>query len=157
MPVTPSECRPSRQSPWYPNMGRISKLLQGSWFSTPAGGQCANGHRPGDGSGCRWRAVALERAVNYSCVNARIGDAVIKSNPPCFSKCGDGREGFPKDPSDCWTLCFFNTILGNSTFGYPGLKAAAITTPFNNAFKPEADGGCPEVPVPQQTAAAEDP
>ena len=31
-------------------------------------GECKDGHYVGDGSGCTWRAVALTRAINASCL-----------------------------------------------------------------------------------------
>ena len=133
---------------WLPNARLMRRLVQGSWFSTPAAGQCSGAQRPGQsGSGdCSWRAVRMERVVNYTCVNARVGAAVIARNPLCFRACAtDGGEPSPNDPSDCWTRCFYNTLLGNSSFGDPGMQAVDVTTPFADAFKPEADGGCPEL------------
>ena len=89
----------------------------------------------------------MERVVNYTCVNARVGAAVIARNPLCFRACtADGGEPFPHDPSDCWTRCFYNTLLGNSSLGDPGMQAADVAGPFADAFKPEAKGGCPELP-----------
>ena len=79
--------------------------------------------------------------MNYTCVNSRVGGAVIKTNPSSFSKYADGASGFPKDPLDCWLLCYFNTILGNSTYGYPGMKAAAITVSQPQVIKPRGFGG----------------
>ena len=131
---------------WLPNSRLVRRLVRGSWFSTPAAGECVGEQRPGDGSGCAWRAVQMQRVVNYSCANARVGAAVIARNQPCFGRCSDGGDAFPRAPSDCWTRCFYNTLLGNTTFGDPGLRAGDVVVPFANAFKPEADGGCPDLP-----------
>lgn len=56
---------------WRPNPRLISEKLGGSWFSTPAAGECTGYARPGDGSGCTWRPVRLQKAINYTCLQVR--------------------------------------------------------------------------------------
>jgi hypothetical protein len=46
---------------WRPNPHLINQKLGGSWFSTPSAGECAGTARPGDGSGCTWRAVQMKK------------------------------------------------------------------------------------------------
>ena len=121
-------------------------LLEGSWISTPAAGECATGLRPGDGrSNCTWRAVATETVVNYTCANSRVGAAVIGANPACFAPCPDGRSPFPRNATDCWLRCYFNTLLGNATYGLPGMNKSDVVAPFERAFAPEEQGGCPDL------------
>jgi hypothetical protein len=94
---------------WRPNTRLIATKLGGSWFSTPAAGECKGDAVPGDGTGCSWRTLELKKAVNYSCVQANVAAAVMARNPQCFSTCADGHRRDPPDPTDCWLRCFFNT------------------------------------------------
>lgn len=41
--------------------------LVGEWYSLPAGGECQDGHRPGDGS-CTWRKVQRVKTINGTCI-----------------------------------------------------------------------------------------
>ena len=40
----------------------------GIWYSHPGQGQCNDGHRVGDGSGCTWRAIGIDKAINATCL-----------------------------------------------------------------------------------------
>jgi len=64
-------------------------LLGGLWWSTPTGGECAAGKRPGtnDNGGCTWRVVAKTHAVNASCADNRALAAIIAKNGSCFAAC----------------------------------------------------------------------
>ena len=89
--------------------------------------------------------------VNYTCANARLGSAVIRRNPACFARCPESHladnesRAFPRNPSDCWLFCFFNTLLGNSTLQLKGMTAVDIIQPLTHAFDPETEGGCPDL------------
>ena len=45
----------------------LARLLRGSWFSLPGGGECASGAVP-NGTGCTWGDVRLVGTANASCV-----------------------------------------------------------------------------------------
>ena len=134
---------------WRPNHARVTDILGGSWFSTTTEGRCAEGHRPGDSSGCTWRPIGIRKALNYSCLQSNVAKTVMGQNKACFAKCADGAALDPKPPSDCWTLCFFNTFLGNSTLGLEAMSRDALVAAWDKSFASDdpAQGGCPSVPV----------
>lgn len=45
-----------------------SNPLVGEWYSMPAGGQCQEGERPGDGR-CTWRKVQRVKTINGTCLH----------------------------------------------------------------------------------------
>ena len=120
----------------------------GAWFSTPKPGECINGHRPGDGSGCTWRVVAAPSFVESECVNSRLDAAVMKAYPACFANCTVATA----DPgitdltdnsaphSECFFRCYWLALNDND---------AAATNIWKTAIKPaflaawEQPGGCP--------------
>eukprot|EP01052_Picozoa_sp_SAG31_P012218 SAG31_NODE_708_length_12684_cov_8.500199_7_plen_362_part_00 len=132
---------------WRPNHHRVAAVLGGSWFSTTAAGRCAPGASPGDASGCSWRPVGLRKAVDYSCVQSNVAAVVMKENPACFSKCTDGGQRDPADPTDCWLECFFNTMLGNTTYGLRGMTNRPFQDAWAASFSRDdpSSGGCPAV------------
>lgn len=134
---------------WRPNRRSIVNTLAGSWFSTTTEGRCKEGHLPGDSSGCSWRPIGIRKALNYSCLQANVAGTVIAHNPQCFERCADGKERDPHPPSDCWTLCFFNTFLGNTTLGLEPMSRAPLVDAWEKSFASEAPalGGCPNVPI----------
>jgi hypothetical protein len=60
-----------------------------------------------------------------------------------------GAERDPKDPSDCWLQCFFNTMLGNSTFGLLPMDNSPFKGAWADSFTQDdpKSGGCPVVNV----------
>ena len=60
-----------------------------------------------------------------------------------------GAERDPKDPSDCWLQCFFNTMLGNSTFGLLPMDNSPFKGAWADSFIKDdpTSGGCPVVNV----------
>ena len=134
---------------WRPNHKSIVNTLAGSWFSTTTSGRCKEGHVPGDSSGCSWRPIGIRKALNYSCLQANVAGTVIGHNPQCFEHCSDGKERDPRPPSDCWTLCFFNTFLGNTTLGLERMNRAPLVEAWDKSFASEDPslGGCPSVPI----------
>jgi hypothetical protein len=59
----------------------------GNWLSTPSNGQCAAGAKPGDGSGCTWRALAPPDVIESECLRDKLSDALVSNDPSCFSDC----------------------------------------------------------------------
>lgn len=136
---------------WRPNRRSIVNTLGGSWFSTTTEGRCKEDHVPGDSSGCSWRPIGIRKALNYSCLQANVAGTVIAHNPQCFERCPDGRDRDPHPPSDCWTLCFFNTFLGNTTLGLEPMSRAPLVQAWEKSFASEDSslGGCSSVPITQ--------
>lgn len=152
-PCLPGESCPHKPPPparWPANGYELQTLVGGHWFSTTAEGQCRGDQRVGDTSGCSWRIIGGPApAKNVSCVHKRVMEAVLSRNESCFAQCPDGKDLLPTDPSDCWTLCVFSTILGewNGFTGRQGMHSEELVGPFEQAMAPEAEGGCPQVEV----------
>ena len=98
-------------------ISKLSRLLDGYWYSTPELGECKGEHRPGDGSGCTWRVKAIQKVrqtfkfiwnssshfagvsssfqlfdcvpkvVNASCVERRVYSTIEAHNKACFDSC----------------------------------------------------------------------
>eukprot|EP00425_Heterocapsa_triquetra_P028155 CAMPEP_0195118686 /NCGR_PEP_ID=MMETSP0448-20130528/117615_1 /TAXON_ID=66468 /ORGANISM="Heterocapsa triquestra, Strain CCMP 448" /LENGTH=397 /DNA_ID=CAMNT_0040155965 /DNA_START=116 /DNA_END=1309 /DNA_ORIENTATION=- len=132
-PASPAQ-KVTKQSFGY--MGRT--LMPGAWYSAPSGGHCKEGQVMG--KDCWWRLVSTGRTVNSSCVDARMSESIVKRNQSCFDSCEDASD----QSSDCWIKCFFDIIVGNN--GHPGVTRPEVLEPFERAFLPMADGGCPDVP-----------
>ena len=100
----------------------------GIWYSTPHAGECKDGHRVGDGSGCTWRLVDRQKIVNASCMYGSIDAAVVEQAPSCFSACPQ-----PKNvTSSCYLKCYTETTAAMSD--------EQLTAPWTASFA----GGCPE-------------
>lgn len=136
---------PPSPAPWPANGYELQTLVGGNWYSTPAAGRCAPGVPIGTG-GCSWRVVEVARTINASCANTRVFEAARKV-ATCFDACPDGHLTDPVNPSDCWTICLFQTILGswNATTGHKGMLSHDLVQPWLSAFSSVADGGCPDV------------
>jgi hypothetical protein len=67
----------SRGEPHSGGGGSGRAELGGNWYSLLREGQCRPGRRPGPraAGGCAWRAVAVPRVVNASCVMGRLAAA----------------------------------------------------------------------------------
>ena len=119
---------------------------QGTWFSTQAVGRC-NTSEQVIGKDCWWREVETKRSVNATCVNDNMVDAVVAQRKgDCFNDCPS-----PKDQnSKCWTVCFFETLVGNTTATppLPPTPRALILNAFENSFNIAeiSKGGCPDIP-----------
>jgi hypothetical protein len=48
----------------------VSQAHFGEWYSHPEMGECKDGAFVGDGSGCSWRAIGIDKAINASCLCA---------------------------------------------------------------------------------------
>ena len=99
----------------------------GEWDSTPAAGECAPGHVPGDSSGCAWRLVETTKIVNASCMYRTLDTAVEALTPACFAACAQ--------PSNVTSACYlgcFNTAVTHAS-------VAQLLAPWSAAFA----GACP--------------
>lgn len=98
---------------WIEDLEMFACMMNGTWYSTQAAGQCKAGARP-DGSGdCWWRLAETKRTVNQSCVDDRVIKSVQKHGAPCFGKC-PGDTGTNRT-QPCFIDCLFDTVLGNRT------------------------------------------
>lgn len=148
------------KTPWacwpWPMVGKTG----GMWYSTTKAGWCG---APGaDPRWCTWDAV-VEKVVNKSCSDSIIYDAIEAWDKTqvegCFSKCPAHRfHPFkPRNTSDtCWIYCTYATILGPSRLlpsggELAGMPLAQITEAFERPFKPESEGGCPDIKPPTAT------
>jgi hypothetical protein len=69
------------------NWGTMA-VSKGNWLSTPISGECTGKHRPGDGSGCSWRAHAAPAIIETVCLRTRLVDAFLAADPICFALAG---------------------------------------------------------------------
>lgn len=121
MKGAPCDKKPLPPAPWPANGYELQSLLQGHWFSTRAESECVGAARPGDGSACTWRLLPTGQvAKNVSCVHRKVMESVMAKNQTCFSSCADGNNPLPSNPSNCWTECTFQTIIGTWTGLYGG-------------------------------------
>jgi hypothetical protein len=79
-----------------------------------------------------------------------VAAAVMDHNPQCFSGCADGAERNPRNATDCWLTCFFNTFLGNVTLGIEPMDAEPVLTAWAASFAHDntSMGGCPRLLLP---------
>ena len=136
----------------------LSKTLGGLWFSTTAQGNCDGGATM---QRCAWRVAAVQKTVNASCVNGHALKAVEQYNGgggvgsnaaianSCFARCSP--QDMHNRTSDCYTVCFFETVLGKSV-SFPNLTHAAMPSAllvqaWLGGFLSDnpAQGGCPSL------------
>ena len=116
-------------------LANTAKLIGGSWFSTPAAGECTADQSPGDSSGCTWKVKELVAARNQSCVKDRVYGAVEKHCSAAFQACSSAFNR--TDP--CYSDAFFASIGGNSTLGCAPMTREELLAPWQAAFA----GDCP--------------
>lgn len=133
--ATPQNC-PGARPPSPPHHGGGSEF--GTWYSHPANGECRDGHYVGDGSGCSWREVRAVRAINATCMYARLDANVEAHDPQCFQRCPQPLN----HTSDCYDECYDEAVRG--------MNNSALTRPWLDAFSSEdpAAGGCSTVQLP---------
>ena len=135
-------------------ISKLSHLLDGLWYSTPAEGECQGEHKPGDGSGCSWKVSKIAKVVNASCVERRVYSNIETRNSACFASClhkpAAARAGPapPNRSSPCVNKCFEAAVVGSS--GGDGqaelapMTATEILEPWNRAFQARPGAGvCP--------------
>eukprot|EP01065_Artemidia_motanka_P034293 TRINITY_DN4158_c0_g1_i1.p1 TRINITY_DN4158_c0_g1~~TRINITY_DN4158_c0_g1_i1.p1 ORF type:complete len:530 (+),score=122.62 TRINITY_DN4158_c0_g1_i1:55-1644(+) len=116
--------------------------MNGTWYSTQGPGKC-NTSDPSEQ--CWWNVVDTVATKNQSCVDDRVVSTVRRRDTTgCWAGCPQ-----PNNQSTaCYLDCLFTTMLGNETRGIPPTPASVLTEAFENAFKPESQGGCPEIVPP---------
>jgi len=107
----------------------------GEWYSHPAAGQCLDGHYVGDGSGCTWRVVAMDRVINATCMYGHLDANVVNNDPSCFRGCPQPTNV----TSDCYLQCY--------TKATERMSKDELAAPWDTAFAKtdRAQGGCPTV------------
>lgn len=125
-------------SKWFTFIGRLACKLDGTWYSTQANGEC-KGSVVDDK--CWWRLAETHRTVNSTCVDDHVISSVRRRNPGCWQACPHPGNR----TTACYLDCLFTTILGNSSRGVMPMKREQVVDPFVAAFRPEAEGGCPDV------------
>ena len=117
----------------------------GYWFSTPVDGECI-GVPLGTG-GCTWRVAETKKYANASCVDSKVDQAVEAAGKVCFDTCPQPLDKI----SDCYLVCYLNTLIGDPAYNLTAMTPEAITAPWVRAFEEDdpALGGCPIVqPLP---------
>jgi hypothetical protein len=124
-------------------MDDLACLMDGTWFSTDAAGECPSSGKTDD---CWWRVVETRRTVNQSCVDDRVVSAVKQARGPgCWNACPLAERN--NVTSACWISCFFDTMLGTGSQAQHGpMDPADIAKAFSNSFL--EDGGCAVVVPP---------
>jgi hypothetical protein len=64
----------------------LATILDGSWYSTRAEGECKPGQTLGTGD-CWWRLIEVKRNINATCVNNHLIENVKQTRPECWSAC----------------------------------------------------------------------
>jgi len=121
--------------PWGCWAGNIPRKTGGYWYSTLA-----------EGEGSSWKVHGL-RTINETCLKHSIITSVEQHDTNgCFTGCGAVRNV----SSSCWIGCFFDTLLGpeakeSTEKPLGGMAVADIERSWTDAFRPRAQGGCPEI------------
>ena len=116
----------------------------GEWYSHPVAGKCTGDQRVGDGSGCTWRVVAINKILNASCMYGNIDGNVEQHNEDCFSACSQPHNV----TSDCYLRCYNEAV--------ERMTGDELAVPWGLAFDSEdkSKGGCPTVHVDASAAFA---
>lgn len=123
----------------------------GFWFSTPLEGECLPGQPVGSqtaaGVPCTWRVVETKKYANASCIDGQVDIAVEAAGKVCFDRCPQ-----PLDKvSDCYLVCYLNTLVGDPAYNLTKLAPELFVGPWVQGFTEDdpAKGGCPRVqPLP---------
>ena len=137
--LVPSKIRggPPKESRWIDYISGLGCLMNGTWYSTRAEGECSGPTVAGD---CWWRLAEQHRTVNASCVDDRVVSTVRARRPTCWEGCP-----FPKNrTTSCYLDCLFQTLVGNASQGIDPMPREAIVAPFRESFLPVSKGGCPD-------------
>ena len=118
------------------NWGTTS-VSGGSWFSTPAAGQCLGTNRPGDGSGCTWRIRARPTFIESTCVSNKLDKAIMNAKPECFEdrRCHNNGDLAARvnTSSECFYRCYW-LALHSSTTSADSLWSDVIRPTFLHAW-----------------------
>lgn len=72
----------------------------------------------------------------------RVVAAVRSRHPSCWAGCPVAEQENATAP--CPVHCLFNIILGNASMGLKPMTKEELIAPFEAAFAPEQQGGCPD-------------
>jgi hypothetical protein len=137
---------------------------RGLWYSLFGDGEC----RPDDPTQefCSWRLLQTVKKVGKECSDTAI-DAVIKAGDRsapwggrCFDRCAPADRR--NTSSECYILCFYRNVLGpngstqilNTTSPNFGIPVLELLAAWEKPFAPEAQGGCPSIPLRDEIAPA---
>lgn len=153
VPVDGASCIGSAQRDELPggswNWG-TTHVSGGSWFSTPAAGQCLGAHRPGDGSGCTWRIRTQPTFIQSTCVNDRLDQAILNATSDCFKdkRCHDNGDiaSAVNTSSECFFRCYWLALTSDSA---SALWRDVIRPTFLKMWPGggDAPNQCPLVPI----------
>jgi hypothetical protein len=106
------------------------------------------------------------KKVGKECSDTAI-DAVIKAGDRsapwggrCFDRCAPADRR--NTSSECYILCFYRNVLGpngstqilNTTSPNFGIPVLELLAAWEKPFAPEAQGGCPSIPLRDEIAPA---
>jgi len=114
-----------------------AELVGGNWYSTPAEGECKGDAVPGQG-GCTWKVQEILTVINQTCVTSNVYGAVEQHCPAAFEACPSPHYN---RSSPCYSEMFFESLLGNVTYGCTGMSRQELLVPWTRSF----NGGCPNV------------
>eukprot|EP00933_Yihiella_yeosuensis_P055909 TRINITY_DN54869_c0_g1_i1.p1 TRINITY_DN54869_c0_g1~~TRINITY_DN54869_c0_g1_i1.p1 ORF type:complete len:347 (+),score=28.84 TRINITY_DN54869_c0_g1_i1:51-1043(+) len=138
----------------------IQKLRNASkvgwWYSTVEYGYCPlHPHSP---SNCTWRVRSVDKIINKTCHANSFFRTVEARDQTCFDDCGTVRN----TTSECWTRCFYSTVLGVDA-GKPGGAVTGIPMDdlvhaWEAPFRTDDPllGGCPGLPTRGEDADGEE-
>lgn len=106
----------------------------GEWYSHPEAGECGPGHHVGDRSGCAWRVVARNKAINATCMYHRLDANVEGHDSSCFARCAQPHNV----TSTCYLKCYSDAVAT--------MSPDELAKPWDDGF---GSAGCPEVHVPE--------
>jgi len=122
-------------------------LYSGGWYSPESTG-CSDPLNPTDN--CTWRVVSVDNVINRTCHRNQFFNAVREFNSTCFDACPS-----INNTDSCNIACFYGNVLGpdanvpggtvNMTTGIP---TPQLVDMWLSGFRPEAQGGCPRLPIP---------
>lgn len=103
---------------------------------TPSKGQCGGGARPGDASGCTWRALAPPDIIETECLRDKLADALASADPSCFTTC---------PPGDRWTDCSYRCYwlaLNRDPIEAKTIWTTIVRPAFEAAWQSRPPAGC---------------
>ena len=95
-------------------------------------------------------------AIDASAASGSQAPTPTNPRPASGSTCSMGIPPTRNTSDTCWIFCFYATVLGKETLlpgdHSAGMPLAQLSAAFARPFLPEAQGGCPAVPVPAAPA-----
>jgi len=105
-------------------------------------GECPEGAALGSG-GCTWRYAGEPSYVSAPCVDEHLDTAVEVHGAACFRECAQPHN----KTSLCYSECYSATIEGDPVHNIAPMTKSTVVTPWESAFLPTDQGGCPRVKV----------